>query len=119
MAAPHNDWVEGTLYLPGGPGGFFYQPDGPFTKVLPQVQVQANSDILTTVAFSDLTGRFIAFCSHSFMSVTVYRDFDYDTGLSVALLTCPICSAILRTLEPFDKAVYGPYSYLQEALLFP
>lgn len=119
MAPQQNTWQLGTLYLPGGPGGFYYQPDGPFTTVLPQVQVQANSDILTTLAFTQLTGQFIAFCSHSFNSVTVYVDHNYETDMSVALLTCPICSAVLRVISPASDALYGNTANLINSILYP
>jgi hypothetical protein len=104
---PANTWTPGTLYLPGGPGGFFRQPGGPFTVVEPQVQVQASSDYLSTKAFSELTGTYVAYCSHSFMYVSVQTDWDYTTNMSVALLLCPICSAILRQIEPASDAL-GP-----------
>ena len=112
---PVNDWKLNALYLPGGPGGFWTQPV-PGGPVYPQ-QVQANSDILTTEPFSDLSGTDIGGCGHSFNSVTVYRDHDYETGLSVALITCPLCSFVLRRIEPFEKAIGG--NNLVYAILTP
>jgi hypothetical protein len=117
--AQQNTWQLGTLYLPGGPGGFYYLSNGPFSVVLPQVQVQANSDLFTTEAFTQLTGQFIGFCSHSFNSVTVQTDWDYDTNQTVALLLCPICSAILRVISPASDALGGNAGSLQNAILFP
>jgi hypothetical protein len=116
---PANTWQLGTLYLPGGPGGFYYLSDGPFSVVLPQVQVQASSDYLSTKAFSELTGTYVGFCSHSFMSVTVYVDWNYETSQQVALLACPICSAIFRAIEPASDALGGTAGALQNAILYP
>jgi len=51
---PSNDYVVGALYLPGGPGGFWTQPGGVGTPVLPR-QVTGGFELLTTEPFNELT----------------------------------------------------------------
>jgi len=114
---PSNDYVVGALYLPGGPGGFWTQPGGVGTPVLPR-QVTGGFELLTTEPFNELTGAYIGICSHSFLYCTVYRDIDVNTGLSVAILTCPLCSCVQRTISPFEAAI-GPESMLLNAILYP
>jgi hypothetical protein len=115
---PANDWTIGNLYpAPGGIGGFWKQPV-PGGLVYPQ-QVRANSDQLSVEPYCELTGVFIGTCGHSFNAVYVVREFDYDTGSSVALLNCPLCGCIQRTIEPFEDALMGNAGSLQNATLFP
>jgi hypothetical protein len=114
-----NDWEIGAIYVqPGGPGGFWKQPDGVGGLVYPQ-QVQANADILTTEPFSELTGTYIFGCGHSQMSGTIYFDVDNEDGVRVALICCALCSFVQRVIKPWSDAVYGSVSDLQNAILYP
>jgi hypothetical protein len=115
---PVNDWAIGALYQPGGIGGFWIQPDGVGGLVYPQ-QVRANSNLLTTEPFTELTGVYMFGCGHSANECMVFRDYDYETGMSVALLCCPLCSFVQRTIEPFEDAVYGNTANLLNSTLYP
>lgn len=114
-----NNWQIGALYIPGGLPGYFTQPGGPGTLVYPQ-QVTASSNYLSTLPFSELTGIYMFGCGHSANEVEVFRDFDYDTNMSVALLACPLCSFVQRTIEPFEAALVGSTpSDLANSILYP
>lgn len=118
MAAPivnYTSWILGALYLPGGPGGFWTQPDGPGGLVYPQQQT-ANSDLLSVVPFTELSGQYTGICGHSFNSPTIFRDYDYDNDVSVALITCPLCSCILRAVSPYEVVLQTSMQY---AILTP
>lgn len=116
--AGQNDWTVGNLYpSPGGIGGFWKQPD-PGGLVYPQ-QVRASSDYLSVKPFSELTGSFIGSCGHSFNQVYVFREYDYDNDVSVALLCCNLCGCVQRTISPFEAALMGNEGSLQNALLYP
>ena len=111
-----NTWIEGALYYPGGVGGIWTQPGGPGTTVFPQQQT-GNTDLFSPAPFNENTGQFTGVCGHSFSYCTVYRDYDQETDLSVALLACPLCSCIQRAIEPYDDAVSG--SDLSNLILYP
>jgi hypothetical protein len=115
-----NTWSIGTFYIkPNGPNGYWTQPGGPGTTVFPQ-QVRANSDQLSIEPYSELTGTYMGSCNHSFNQCAVYTDWDYDTSMSVALICCPICSVVFRTIEPASDAL-GPSNAatLLNSILFP
>jgi hypothetical protein len=40
---------------------------------------------------------------HSIKEWTIIREFDYETNMSVALITCRICSYCQGKMEPFDS----------------
>lgn len=113
-----NDWTLGTLYVPGGLPGYFTQPGGPNTPVFP-AQVQASSAYLSIKPFTEYTGVYIFGCEHSANECMVFRDWDYETGMSVALLCCPLCSFLQRTIEPFEDAVMGNAGALLNSILYP
>lgn len=112
---PSNDWAVGTIYSPNWNNVPWSQPGGPFTPVFPQ-QVTANSNLFTTEPFSELTGTYMGNCNHSFDQCLVFMDWDYDTNMQVALLCCPLCSTVQRTIEPYSEALQNG---LQNAILFP
>jgi hypothetical protein len=107
---PMNDWIPGTLYDPHWNNVHWTQPSGPYTKVLPVTQVQAQSNLLTTEPFSELTGVFIFPCGHSVNMVQVFQDYDYINETSVALIACPTCSCISRVVEPYS-AIQNPLTF--------
>lgn len=113
---PVNAWQIGALYLPGGPGGFWTQPGGPGTEVFPQQQT-GNVDQFSTEPYNELTGQFTGVCGHSFSYCTVYRDYDNIGQTSVALLACPMCSCVQRSIEPYSDAITG--SDLSNLILYP
>jgi hypothetical protein len=114
-----NDWAIGEFFVkPNGPNGYWSQPGGPGTTVFPQ-QVQANSDQLVVTPYCELTGTYIGSCGHSFDQVALWRSHDYDTDSSVALICCPLCSVVFRTIEPFEDAVGGNSGALLNSILYP
>lgn len=111
-----NAWQIGSLYpLVGGQGGFWTQPAGPYSPVFPQQQTN-NTDILSSVPFNELTGQYMGVCGHSFNMCMVFREYDYDNETSVALLCCPSCGTVQRSIAPFSEAVGGD---LQNMILYP
>jgi hypothetical protein len=113
-----NDWTVGNLYpSPGGIGGFWKQPI-PGGLVYPQ-QVTANSDQLKIEPYCELTGQFMGSCGHSFNMCYVFREYDYTTNSSVALLCCSSCGCIQRTISPFEDALMGNSGALLNSVLFP
>lgn len=117
--AQTNDWSLYNLYPPnGGIGGIWSQPV-PEGLVYPQ-QVTANSNLFTTLPFSELTGQYVGSCGHSFNACQVFREYDYENETSVALLCCGTCGCVQRTIAPFEAALVGstPAS-LANQILFP
>jgi hypothetical protein len=114
-----NDWQLGTLYVKGGLPGYFTQPGGPNTVVYPK-QVQASSDYLSIKPFTEYTAQYLFGCEHAANEVMVFTDWDYDTNMSVALLCCPLCSFVQRTIEPASDAI-GPSNAatLLNSILYP
>lgn len=116
---PSNDWTVGALYIPGGPGGFWTQPDGIGGLVYPQ-QVTGNSDQLSIKPYNELTGTYVFGCGHSVNQAQVYTDWDYETGMTVALVCCPMCSFCQRFISPASDAI-GPSNAasLLNSIIFP
>ena len=112
---PANDWQVGLQLYPRWNNIEWSQPDGIGGLVYPQ-QPTGNSDLFSTVAFNSKTGVYIFGCGHSVNQSMVFREWDYDTDMSVALIACPSCSFVQRTIEPFSEAVLNS---LQNAILFP
>ena len=115
---PTNDFQVGALYIPGGIPGYFTQPGGIGTQVFP-AQVQASSDYFSTKPFTEYSGVYLFGCQHSANECMVFRDWDYETGMSVAILACPLCSYVQRTIEPFEDAVMGNAGSLLNSILYP
>lgn len=115
-----NDYIVGALYpLNGGKGGIWSQPDGPFSPVYPQ-QEFGNTDYFSTLSFNERTGAYVNVCSHSSNYVEVIREYDYENGISVALICCALCNAVDRVIVPFEAAVTGSSNYsLADAILYP
>lgn len=105
----------GKLYDPKYNNIEWTQPGGAGTPVYPQ-QVTGGFDLLSNKPFSELSGQYIGVCGHSFNMCTVFREVDVNTGESVALLCCPSCSCVQRTISPFSDAVSNG---LQNAILYP
>ena len=100
---PSNPWVLGTLYLqPGGKGGFWTQPNGPNTLVIPQQQTSVA--YFETTPFSELSGVFSCGCGHSCNYPEIYRDIDVNTGEVLAMVCCQLCSFLQYTVT-YDLAL--------------
>jgi len=112
---PSNDWTIGLQYQKTWNNIAWSQPDGIGTRVFPQ-QITGNSNILSVEPFSELTGTFLFGCGHSVDQVMVFQDWDYDTGMSVALICCAICTFVQSRIEPYIEALTNP---LQFAILYP
>ena len=112
---PTNDWTIGLQYDPKWNNIAWKQPGGVGTKVYPQ-QVSGNSNLLSVEPFSEVTGVYFFGCGHSVNQSLVIRDWDYNTGTSVALIACPTCSYVQSTVEPYELALTND---LQYAILFP
>jgi hypothetical protein len=112
---PSNSWQVGVQYDKKWNNVNWSQPGGPLTPVYPQ-EITGNSNLFTTEAFNELTGVYMGNCNHSFNYCLVIQDWDYLTGMSVALICCSLCSCVQRTIEPFSEAVLNP---LQNAILYP
>lgn len=110
-------WQIGALYIPGGLPGYFTQPGGVGTQVFP-AQVQASSDYLSIKPFSELSGVYFFGCQHSANEVMVFRDIHPDTKESVALLCCPLCSYLQRTITPYEDALMGNAGALLNSILY-
>lgn len=116
---PTNDWQIGALYIPGGPGGFWTQPDGINGLVYPQ-QPTGNAELLSILPYNEKTGVYLFGCGHSVNQAQIFTDWDYDTGMTVAIIACPMCSFVQRTIEPASDAV-GPSvaASLINAIIYP
>jgi hypothetical protein len=111
------DWQLGTMYLPGGFRGLFSQPGGPNTTVFPE-QVRASSNLLSIEPFTELSGIYIFGCGHSANEVYVFRDVNED-GIPTAILCCPVCSFVSRTITPYQDALMGNAGALLNSILYP
>jgi hypothetical protein len=115
---PSNTWEIGALYpQPGGINGIWTQPGGPNTTVYPK-QESGNTDLFTQVPYNELTGQYIGSCGHSFNSCMVFREYNYNDDISVALLSCPQCGCVQRTVQPYEDALITGVG-LGELILFP
>lgn len=112
---PANAWTVGAIYIPGFNGVKWSQPGGIGTPVFPQA-VTGGFDLLSTRPFNELTSQYIGVCGHPFNSCMVFRDIDVNTGQSVALLCCPSCTTVQRTISPYQDALSNG---LQNAILYP
>jgi hypothetical protein len=93
------NFVVGTMYQP--PPGFS-QPGGPGTTVYPQqVTGGAPIDLKPT---TELSGFFSYSCGHQVNFPMIFWDVDLSTGERVALVTCPLCTCIQRTMTPEEFA---------------
>src|ERR1700722_11838794 len=102
---PQNDWKLGTMYIqPNGPNGYWTQPDGPYTLVYPQ-QASGNVNYFSTEPFNEKSAQFMFGCGHSVNEAMVFRDYDYENEISVALICCEMCTFIQRIIEPYEDAV--------------
>ena len=111
---PTNDWTVGLQYDKRWNNIAWSQPDGVNGKVYPQ-EITGNSNLLSWIPFNELTGVFILGCGHSVNQCMVFQDWDYTTGMSVALICCSICTFIQRTIEPYS-AIQDP---IINAILYP
>jgi hypothetical protein len=114
---PANAWQVGAVYDPKYNSVAWSQPGGPGTQVFP-AQVTGGFDLLSNVPFNERTGQYTGTCQHSFNECAVFRDYDYTNNVSVALLCCPVCSCVQRTLEPYEAALTTQGSLIN-VILYP
>lgn len=102
--APQNSWTVGRLYPPEGLHGIKWsQPGAPNSLVYPQQQT--GVDYFSTKPFSELSGLYSSPCGHFSNMPWIQREYDYNTGSSVALCCCPLCGLVVYTIEPFEAAL--------------
>lgn len=107
--ATQNRWALGEMYGNGYVNGqpFFTQPGGPGTAVFPTEQNGQPWEAWPAagvIPFIETGGAwFRPGCQHSIHYWKIIREFDYDTGLSVALVVCSTCQYVQSAqYEPFD-----------------
>lgn len=118
-----NGWTLGALLYPGGGFGLpgsgrgYTQPGGPFTPAYPEQIVDPSSTIapFATTPVTEQTGVMSFACSHFADEPYVVRDYDYNTGMSVALICCPICLCVSGMIEPYELWL----SPTQNPIVFP
>lgn len=83
---------------------FWYQADGPGTKVLPTEYVGPFTAYpIPGVVMSEYVPWWSPGCGHSCKDFAIVREFDYDTGLSCALICCNHCYYVQNIYEPFEE----------------
>ena len=109
-----NRWQIGVQYDPHRGGVNWSQPNGPNTLVYPQQQNQVYQSTVNPIPpgsfFSEFTGLWFAGCGHSSMAPLVFREWDYTTNQSVALICCELCSYCQSTVEPYSE-IYDPVAF--------
>lgn len=81
------------------------QPGGKGTQVFP---AQANNAPMTSFPVPGQVinevgmSLWIFGCGHGADEPRIFRDFDSGTGLSCAIVACPICTYIMRLIEPYE-----------------
>lgn len=94
----------GSLYIDNFNNIAWTQPGGSGTTVYPQ----QNDGVMTTYP---VPGQWIseagealwrAGCGHGFDAFMVWKDRDDTENLSAAVVCCPLCSYIIRVIEPYE-----------------
>lgn len=103
---PTNRWQLGSMYNGGLLNGqpFFVQPGGPGTPVSPH---QANAVPwpeypIPGLILNEYVPWWAPACGHSILTWKVIHEFDYTTGMDCALITCEVCTYVVRVIEPFS-----------------
>lgn len=101
----------GTLYRANYNGTAWSQPGGPGTTVYPQQNDGPFTNYPVPGQFIIEAGESLwrAACGHGFDYPVVFKDFDDATGLSAAVVACPLCSLITRLIEPYNQISDGTY----------
>lgn len=104
--ATANDWELGRMYFKGlntAGNAQFTQPGPPFSTVYPQQPQGAPwPDYPVPGLFYEFGGWNIPSCGHYIVQPKVIREYDYDNNVSVALVTCAVCSLIQYAISPYE-----------------
>lgn len=112
----------GALYIPNYNGIAWSQPGGVGTTVFPQQNTgqfwnqPGKTFPLLGPPFAEAgQALWISACGHGWDSMWIARDFDSTTNMSAAVCCCPLCSFIVRLLEPYTLL----QNYLQVPIVIP
>lgn len=102
-----NNWQIGAMYGNGYVSGqpFYTQPGGIGTQTFPS-QPQAQpwpAWPAAGIMMYNFGGFWLPGCLHWVDFWDIIREFDYGTNSSVALICCPVCKFVQRTIEPFEE----------------
>jgi hypothetical protein len=93
----------GTLYMKNFNSVPWSQPGGPNTVVFPQQQLGPWPNYpVQGQFFIEASGLWTVGCGHFVDYPYIFRDFDPCSGLSMALVACPMCSYVQYGLEPYE-----------------
>jgi len=104
---------QGTLYIQNFNGIAWAQPGGPNTPVYPQQQIGVQYQFEPTpgsIIWSENSGLWSFSCSHWAMEPMIFQDFDEMLGVSVAVITCPICTCVSRYQSPYSS-IHDVFAY--------
>jgi hypothetical protein len=95
----------GSIYSPDFHGIPWSQPGGTGTQVFPQQQINVpwKNYPVAGQFFSENTGLWTAGCGHWFDYPAIFRDFDSATSMSAAVVCCPLCTFLIRLIEPYEQ----------------
>lgn len=109
-----NRWQLGVMYEQGLLNGkpFWTQPGGAGSQVFP---TQKNAEPwpeypIPGLVISEFQPWVPIGCLHSIKFYSIVKEWDYDTDMDCALITCPICSYVQRVIKPYDL-VLNPVEY--------
>lgn len=113
----------GSLYIENYGGTRWSQPGGVGSVVFPQQnsgfgyyqQPGKTFPLISSPINEQGQALWISPCGHGFDTLQVFRDFDSSTNMSAAVLTCPLCSFLIRLLEPYELVS----NYLTNPILIP
>ena len=90
----------GTLYQnPSIPMQTWTQPGGPGTTVYPQAYDSARGFLEAPL---NPTGQYVPGCGHASNILRIWEVYDSDTNQQAALICCPVCTFIVRIIEPYS-----------------
>lgn len=97
--------VVGGLYITDYQGTPWSQPGGIGTQVLPTLGDGPMTSYPVPGQFLMPSAQAIWHpgCGHGCDEWQIFRDFDSDTDMSVAVVTCPICSYVVQLIEPYEE----------------
>ena len=100
----------GSLYIQNYNGIAWSQPGGIGTTVYPQQNTGSFGYPGNQILMQEPgQGLWTAGCGHWYDCLQVFKDIDVCTNQNIALFCCPLCSYIIRAVEPFDS-IYDPVS---------
>lgn len=115
-----NRWTLGVPYDPTMNGvPFWTQPDGPYTKVFPQMQNNAPwpEYPVPGLVINEYAPFWSPACQHPIKEWKIIQEFDYDSNQAVSLICCNVCT-LVQNVHPLNggavadfrtQNVYNPY----------